>query len=330
MQKTTEKFLLHASEIDRFSQLTVHLLQQMKINPRDILRFRLSMENVMEIWMHELGENTNCTFTSGSKFGRTYILLSAEGKVVNPNEYQDELTSIISNGSSLLTTLGLFLEYHYEDGKNFLKLTLPKKQTGQLKPVILSILLGILCGAVLSFGLPDVGNMVQTWFVSPIFNTFMNILTLIAGPMIFLAVYCGIYEMGDAATFGKIGKSLIIRFTSFAFLILIAASLMVSWLFISFSGKNHVSGSAIMDLYQMVLNIIPGNIISPFQTGNALQIIFLACICGAGTLVLGDSVSRNGKNSFPAQYFNPAAYDLYRQAYPAVCIYLHDESVFIR
>lgn len=58
-----------------------------------------------------------------------------------------------------------------------------------------------------------------------------------------------------------------------------------------------------MDLYQMVLNIIPGNIISPFQTGNALQIIFLACICGAGTLVLGD---------------------------PAVCIYLHDESVFIR
>ena len=50
-----------------------------------------------------------------------------------------------------------------------------------------------------------------------------------------------------------------------------------------------------MDLYQMVLNIIPGNIISPFRTGNALQIIFLACICGAGTLVLGDSVSGMAK-----------------------------------
>ena len=95
MQKTTEKFLLHASEIDWFSQLTSNLLQQMKINPKDILRFRLSIENVMEIWIHELGENTSCTFTSGSKFGRTYILLSAEGKMVNPNEYQDELTSMI-------------------------------------------------------------------------------------------------------------------------------------------------------------------------------------------------------------------------------------------
>ena len=85
-----------------------------------------------------------------------------------------------------------------------------------------------------------------------------------------------------------------------------------------------------MDLYQMVLNIIPGNIISPFQTGNALQIIFLACICGAGTLVLGDSVSEMAKIVSPDQYFDPAAYDLYQQAYPAVCIYLHDESVFIR
>ena len=188
-------------------------------------------------------------------------------------------------------SLWRFLEYHYENGKNFLKLTLSNKQSGQLRSVMLGILLGIICGAALSFGLPNAGNMVQTWFVSPIFDTFMNILTLIAGPMIFLAVYCGIYEMGDAATFGKIGKRLIIRFTSFVFLILIAAGLMVSWLFISFSGKNHISGSAIMDLYQMVLNIIPGNIISPFQTGNALQIIFLACICGAGTLVLGDSVS---------------------------------------
>ena len=86
-----------------------------------------------------------------------------------------------------------------------------------------------------------------------------------------------------------------------------------------------------MDLYQMVLNIIPGNIISPFQTGNALQIIFLACICGAGTLtgVRGFRIG-NGKNSFPDQYFDPAAYDLYQQAYPAVCIYQHDESVFIR
>lgn len=290
MQKTIENFFLHTTEIDRCSQLTADLLQQMQIKSRDILRFRLSIENVMEIWLRELGENTKCTFTSGSRFGRTYIILSAEGKSVNPNEYQDDLKTTISDGSSVLATLGLILEYHYENGKNFLKLALPKKQSGQLTTVLLSIILGIVCGAVLTFGLPDIGSMAQTWIISPLFDTIMNLLKLIAGPMIFLAVYCGIYEMGDAATFGKIGKSLIVRFLLFIFLVLVAAGLMVSWLFIS-SGKNSISGSSLMDLYQMILNIIPSDIISPFQTGNALQIIFLACVCGVGTLVLGDSVS---------------------------------------
>ena len=290
MQKTVENFLLHTAEIDRCSQLTADLLQQMQIESKDILRFRLSIENVMEIWMRELGENTKCTFTSGSRLGRTYILLSAEGKSVNPNEYQDELNATISDGSSVLATLGLILEYHYENGRNYLKLALPKKQSGQLNTVLLSIILGIVCGLALTFGLPDVGNVVQDWIISPLFDTFMNLLKLIAGPMIFLAVYCGINEMGDAANFGKIGKTLIVRFLSFTFLVLIASALMISWFFIS-SGGNGVSGNSLMDLYQMVLDIIPSDMISPFQTGNAMRIIFLACVCGVGTLVLGDSVS---------------------------------------
>ena len=48
MQKMTEKFLLHASEIDRFSQLTVHLLQQMKLIQvllRDLCRNQLHNED---------------------------------------------------------------------------------------------------------------------------------------------------------------------------------------------------------------------------------------------------------------------------------------------
>lgn len=81
----------------------------MKINPKNIIRFRLSIENVMVIWMYEFGENTRCTFTSDFKFSRTYILLSAEKKVVNSNKYQDGLTSIVSDGSSLLPRWVYFL-----------------------------------------------------------------------------------------------------------------------------------------------------------------------------------------------------------------------------
>ena len=48
MQKISEKFFLSAAEIDRFSEKTAGLLQQTNVNSKDILRFRLSMENVMD------------------------------------------------------------------------------------------------------------------------------------------------------------------------------------------------------------------------------------------------------------------------------------------
>lgn len=139
MKKISEKFFLSAAEIDRFSEMAAGLLQQTNVNSKDILRFRLSMENVMDIWLRELGEGISCSFSSGSKFGRAFIVLTTDGKKVNPNEYQDELRAGISNGSSLLAALGLTLEYRYEAGQNILKLTLPKGQAGQLMPVLMCI-----------------------------------------------------------------------------------------------------------------------------------------------------------------------------------------------
>ncbi|MBO5487582.1 MAG: cation:dicarboxylase symporter family transporter, partial [Eubacterium sp.] len=269
LQRTTEKFFLSAVEIDRISQCTAELLQQAEVKSKDILRFRLSIENVMEIWLRELGEKTECAFSSGTKFGRAYILLSAEGKKVNPNEYQDELMAGISEGSSILATLGLTLEYHYESGQNILKLTLPKGQAGQLMPVLLCMMLGALLGGIFEFVLPEAGTVVQEWVVTPVFDTLMNLLSVIAGPMIFLAVYSGIYGIGDTITFGKIGKHLIVRFLLMTFVFLLLAAGLILWFFpVSFGGV-HVEGNSMMELYQMVLSIIPADIITPFQSGNA-------------------------------------------------------------
>lgn len=166
MKKISEKFFLSAAEIDRFSEMAAGLLQQTNVNSKDILRFRLSMENVMDIWLRELGEGISCSFSSGSKFGRAFIVLTTDGKKVNPNEYQDELRAGISNGSSLLAALGLTLEYRYEAGQNILKLTLPKGQAGQLMPVLIGMLAGALFGGVFEFVFPEAGGVVQEWVVS--------------------------------------------------------------------------------------------------------------------------------------------------------------------
>ena len=158
-------------------------------------------------------------------------------------------------------------------------------------PVLICMLLGALLGGLFEFVLPEAGNVVQEWVVTPVFDTLMNLLSVIAGPMIFLAVYSGIYGIGDTITFGKIGKHLIVRFLLMTFVFLLLAAGLILWFFPVSLGEGHVEGNSMMELYQMVLSIIPADIITPFQSGNALQIIFLACVCGVGTLILGKSVS---------------------------------------
>lgn len=44
------------------------------------------------------------------------------------------------------------------------------------------------------------------------------------------------------------------------------------------------------ELYEMILDIIPGNLVEPFVSGNSLQIIFIAILVGLAMLVLGNRI----------------------------------------
>lgn len=47
---------------------------------------------------------------------------------------------------------------------------------------------------------------------------------------------------------------------------------------------------AFSDLYKMILDIVPGNLLTPFTEGNSLQIIFIAIIVGLAMLILGNRI----------------------------------------
>ena len=125
--------------------------------------------------------------------------------------------------------------------------------------------------------------------ISPIFNTFMGLLSAIAGPMIFLSVTWGIYSIGDTTTLGRIGKKMITRFLVMQFILsVIALILFVPFFTIE---KTADSSFAFSELFQMFLDIIPSNFFTPFTEGNPLQIIFVAVIIGLAMLILGNKTT---------------------------------------
>lgn len=131
--------------------------------------------------------------------------------------------------------------------------------------------------------------------LTPLHDTFLNILGAIAGPMVFLSVAWGIYGIGDAATLKQVGKKMLFGYIGTVYIALIAVGLICLPLFnLNFSGSGNAN-NALSEIFTMLLGIFPKNIFSPFVDGNTLQIIFLAFVIGIALLFLGqktDSVAK--------------------------------------
>ena len=288
VKSQTKSFILNRESIDEASEWVAETLSEADFNRKDILKFRLSVEDVMLKWLEEIGEGTECIVKCGTRLRRSYLSLSAAGSKSNPSEFDsyDE----IGNGSSLLSLMGLAIEYHYRDGINEVSMLLVSEPSAKKPWMLISLVVSVLLGIIITGFLPEAGNVLYEQAVTPLFNTMMNLLSALAGPMIFLAVCSGIYGVGDVVLFGKIGKKLIKRFVGMTFVFL-AGTLVLCLQFVDVTfNMNSMNMSVFSRIYQMILDIIPPDIVSPFQTGNALQIIFMACIFGVTVLILEKSV----------------------------------------
>lgn len=66
------------------------------------------------------------------------------------------------------------------------------------------------------------------------------------------------------------------------------AILIMMWFFpLSFEGAGD-GLSGFLSVYQMILDIVPSDIITPFQEGNIMQVIFMGVCVGLALLVLGE------------------------------------------
>jgi len=299
MKKLTEKretVTLNTQSIDEASNFTAKALEKLQMPRPDIYRCRLSVEEALLIWSKALGEDTECLMSCGSRFGRPFISLSVPGAQINPSEVKDDLYGEVVDSVNLIYRLGLTTVYSYAKGRNEITLSPPRKSKNGVIVMVISIALSLAIGLPLSMFFPAVASALEKNVVTPIFSTAMNLIFAIAGPLIFLSICSGIYSIGNISAVGQIAKVLVSRFLLMTFLPLAAIAVLTGWMFpIALSGSTSPLSSGAAGIFGMILNIVPSDIITPFQTGNALQIIFLAVACGSGILILGKKVSELAK-----------------------------------
>lgn len=117
----------------------------------------------------------------------------------------------------------------------------------------------------------------------------MEFLTAAAIVLVFLSVMNGICNIGDISTFNRIGKKTVSRFiVMLAVLGALACAIMLPFFDITLGTDVKLDYGVFVD---MIMDIVPSNLIEPFISGNMMQIIFIAIIIGFFLLKVGDKAS---------------------------------------
>lgn len=288
LRNEIHEFRITAVGIDTVAEKIECYLTALKMERKNMLRIRLSIEEILLKWRERFGENVSCVMRVGTQFGRPRISLEMPGERYDPLEQSDEDGLFSGWSSRLLSALGLAPVYSYANGKNQITLKLKKPRHNPIIGLLLAFALAILVGLLRPI-LPE--SFISTALenvITPVYDTFFGVLETIAGPMVFLAVAWGIYGIGDISALGRIGRRMLVRYLGIS-LVIAAFAAVVSSLMFSLAPDlgGGTDTTQLWSIFHMLLDIFPDNMVEPFIDGNTMQIILIAVFIGGALLVLG-------------------------------------------
>ena len=280
------KYLLRAADIDRAAEEIEEFLSLKGIANAQITKIRLGAEEALLRFMEQFGE-AEFTLRTGSFMGKIQVSIAVRGNIFNPFAGTEDSDTENMLMRSALQSAGALPQWRYTNTVNIVTFSVRKNSVPEWLNLIIAVASAVLLWAVLKLFPENVNSFVSDQILSPILNTFMDFLRAISGPMIFLSIVWGIYSIGDAAIFSVIGKKLVLRYLIYIFLLTVIVGIGMLPLF-SFTQMGSQMGSDYSSLYEMLLDIVPDNLFTPFSRGNTLQILFVGICIGLAMIFVSE------------------------------------------
>ncbi len=281
--------------IDSISEKITEWGNKYKVNKKDLIRIRFSVEEALLSLCEKFGDEKTATVKLEARLETYSILVEYQGDEYNPLADDEQQTDDWTN--HLLANMGQKAVYLRKGNNNILRFTIPKRRYKSEIFMILGLLLAILFGILGQYIPEAVRENISIYGLDFVSNIFLRLLSLFSGLLIFFALINGICGTGSVADFSKVGKTIMIRYIGFSFVAGIILTFLEQFFFhLAWGGK--VDGANVPEqIESILLDIFPTNPVSPFQDGNMLQIIFLSVFLGGVLLILGDRV-RSFKSFF--------------------------------
>ncbi|QDR82779.1 dicarboxylate/amino acid:cation symporter [Sporomusa termitida] len=162
----------------------------------------------------------------------------------------------------------------------------PKKGMGLTTQIFIGLILGVIFG----YAFPKYAVELK-----PVGDMFIRMIKMIVVPLVFSSLVMGIAGTGDFKKLGRLGAKTILWFEIATTLALIVGLVVVN-VFQPGVGVNVTGGDASVaaaaanksiDMTQMLVNIVPTNIVDAMGRGDMLQIILFSTFFGVAAAAMG-------------------------------------------
>ena len=174
----------------------------------------------------------------------------------------------------------------------------PTKTISLTTWILISLAAGVIVGIILSMTVPD-GSPADVYLVEGVLfvlgQWFIRLMQMLVVPLVFCSIVCGAASMSDPKLLGKVGVGTIVMYLLTTALAVIIAIMLAQVTqpgvgldmnaIVQVEPKTTTTDQTMAD---MLINIVPTNIVAAMNNGTMLQIIFFA-------LVLGFILGRLGK-----------------------------------
>ena len=277
-----KEYELNESAVDDISETIDQFLKGACIERRNILRSRLTMEELL-LRILDKKEHDQVNLGIGKQFGRTVISLKYQGNPFDPTEGESD-----NWNDRILVSVGLAPSWSYRGGTNTLSLKLDGAGGhGTLFYIFVAALAAFLLGAAGYFLPQGLKTGIDEILLAPLMKGFLGLLNTFAGIMIAFTIMSGLLGVGDSAALGKIGKGLLLRLFIIS-LIVSAFALCFASVFLhpDISADGSGGASQLSQISGMIFGILPTDPVSPFLNCNTMQIIVIALSAGTALLTL--------------------------------------------
>lgn len=280
------KYKLNEVNIDVACEQVDSYFVKKKMDPKDRIRTKFSIEEILLNYMSKFGNDREFTVDFGGGLSRNKIRLTVPGEAVNPFNQTGSVLDEDQFMMDVLIRMGQLPKWKYVRGANVIMFTPMKKDIPDWGKLLIAIISAVVLGLIIRAFPAHISIVLQQDIVAPLLETFLGFLNAVAAPMIFLSVVWGICSIGDVATFSEVGRHICVRFLLYMCVTTVLIVL-ISLPFFHLKSGYTQNGNQFSLIYQMVLDIVPNNLFTPFSRGNTLQILFVGIIVGITMLTIG-------------------------------------------